>query len=83
MSSFKAFRIHDTGGKISAGFEDLTLSGVWRALKRCRLGLRSGVVQQYSPDPDYISKRDNLIKCMNEAVTAPHRVALVFIDEMG
>ena len=26
-------------------FRDLTLSGVWRALDRCRAGLRSGVVQ--------------------------------------
>src|SRR3954463_363952 len=25
------------------GFQDLTLSGVWRALQRCRVGLRSGV----------------------------------------
>jgi len=28
MSTFKAFRIHDTGGKISAGFEDLTLDAL-------------------------------------------------------
>lgn len=30
-----------------------TLSGVWRLLERLGLGLRSGRVQQYSPDPDY------------------------------
>jgi transposase len=64
-------------------FRGLTLSGVWRALLRCRAGLRSGVVQQYSPDPDYISKRDNLLKCMKDAAMAPGRVALVFLDEMG
>jgi hypothetical protein len=62
---------------------DLTLSGAWRALKRCRVDLRSGVVQQYSPDPDYMHNRDNLFKCMEDAATAPDRVALVFLDEMG
>src|SRR3954453_20511178 len=64
-------------------FRDMTLGGVWRALHRCRAGLRSGLVQQYSPDPDYINKRDNLYKCMSEAAAAPGRVALVFLDEMG
>lgn len=64
-------------------FRELTLSGVWRALRRCRVGLRSGAVQQYSPDPDYISKRDNWFKRMKEAAAAPDRIALVFLDEMG
>jgi transposase len=41
------------------------------------------VVQQYSPDPDYIAKRDNLFKCMIDAAMAPGRIALVFLDEMG
>ena len=65
------------------GLGDLTLSGVWRALERCRLGLRSGVVQHYSPDPDYIPKRDNLYKLMGDAAAAPGRIELVFLDEMG
>jgi transposase len=64
-------------------FHSLTLGGVWRALDRCRAGLRSGVVQHYSPDPDYIKKRDSLYKCMGEAAAAPDRIALVFLDEMG
>jgi len=64
-------------------FGDLTLGGVWRALQRCGAGLRSGVVQQYSPDPDYIPKRDNLYKCLSDATARPGRVELVFLDEMG
>jgi len=64
-------------------FRDMTLSGVWRALGRCRAGLRSGLVQQYSPDPEYISKRDNLYKLMGDAAAAPGRIELVFLDEMG
>ena len=43
-------------------FRGMTLGGVWRAMERCGAKLRSGGVQQYSPDPDYISKRDNLYK---------------------
>lgn len=34
-------------------FSHLTLSGTWRALEqRYGIGLRSGVVQHYSPDPE-------------------------------
>jgi transposase len=64
-------------------FHDLTLGGVWRGLKRCGIRLRSGVTQHYSPDPEYASKEENLYKCLYEAASAPDRVALVFLDEMG
>ena len=64
-------------------FRGLTLGGVWRALRRRGIDLRSGVVQHYSPDPDYIAKRDNLYKCLGDAAAAPGRVELVFLDEMG
>jgi hypothetical protein len=64
-------------------FQGMTLGGVWRALERRGIGLRSGVVQHSSPDPDYIPKRDNLYKCLHDAATMPDRVALVFLDEMG
>lgn len=64
-------------------FADLSLSGVWRALRCQGIGLRSGVVQHYSPDPEYIAKRDNLYKCLGEAAALPDRVVLVFLDEMG
>jgi transposase len=65
-------------------FTEMTLSGVWRALEqRFDIGLRSGLVQHYSPDPQYISKRENIFKCLHEAAAMPDRVALVFLDEMG
>src|SRR5437762_826377 len=65
-------------------FRDLTLSGIWRSLEqRFGIGLRSGVVQHYSPDPEYIPKFENLFKCLHEAATMPERVTLVFLDEMG
>ena len=65
-------------------FGGMTLGGVWRALKgRFGIALRSGAVQHDSPDPEYATKYDYLIKCLNEATTMPDRVALVFLDEMG
>jgi DDE superfamily endonuclease len=64
-------------------FRDLTLGGVWWAPDRCGIGLRSGAVQHYSPDPAYIPKYENLCKCLNEAATMPGRVVLVSLDEMG
>jgi transposase len=65
-------------------FSGMTLSGVWRALeRRFGIALRSGAVQYYSPDPEYATKCDHLIKCLNEAATMPDRVALVSLDEMG
>ena len=65
-------------------FSHLTLSGTWRALEqRYGIGLRSGVVQHYSPDLEYIPKYERLCKCLYEAATMPDRVAMVFLDEMG
>ena len=56
---------------------------MWRALRRCGIGLRSGAAQQFSPDPEYISKRDHLYRCLGEAAASAGRVVLVFLDEMG
>jgi transposase len=65
-------------------FCGMTLSGIWRSLEqRFGISLRSGVVQHYSPDPEYTPKFENLCKCLNEAAAMPDRVALVFLDEMG
>jgi transposase len=65
-------------------FCDMTLSGIWRSLEqRFGIGLRSGTVQHYSPDPEYIPKFENICKCLYEAATMPDQVALVFLDEMG
>jgi transposase len=61
----------------------LTLPGVWRALRRLGLGLRSAAVQQYSPDPDYLAKEAHLLACLREAAAAPDEVVALFLDEMG
>jgi transposase len=64
-------------------WEALTLSGVWRALRRLGLGLRAAAVQRYSPDPDYLAKEARLLACLQEAVATPDEVAALFLDEMG
>src|SRR3954453_15795267 len=61
----------------------MSLSGVWRLLQRCNLRVRSARVQQYSPDPDYLTKQAHLLSCLSLAAQEPERVALVFLDEMG
>ena len=60
-----------------------SLSGVWRVLRRANLKLRTGRLQQYSPDPDYATKVDRIHQCLREAVKTPHEVVVVFLDEMG
>ncbi len=60
-----------------------TLSGVWRVLRRAKLKLRRGRLQQYSPDPAYAAKVDRILQCLREAVTTPEAVVVVFLDEMG
>jgi transposase len=73
--------------RIRATFDavrDYTLSGVWRWLRnRVGVKLRSGRVQQYSPDPEYKSKVRRLKRYLRKAAKAPDRVQLVFMDEMG
>lgn len=63
--------------------EGYTLSGVYRVLTRCGLRLRSGRVQQYSPDPEYSEKVSHLCSCLQQAVCNPGKQELVFLDEMG
>jgi transposase len=64
-------------------WEAMTLGGVWRALRRLGLGLRSAQVQQYSPDPDYGAKEAHLLACLREAAATPEDVVALFLDEVG
>ena len=63
--------------------EGLTLSGVSRALHRLGLEVRSAQVQQYSPDPAYLTKEARLLACLREAAAAPDEIVARFLDEMG
>lgn len=63
--------------------QERSLSGVWRVLQRADLRLRSARVQQYSPDPDYVPKRDEILACLRAAARDPDEIVVVFLDEMG
>lgn len=65
------------------GLHDYSLSGVWRVLQRCDLGLRTAQVRRFSPDPEYRSKEDTLLQCLVEAALWPRHCVLLFLDEMG
>lgn len=56
---------------------------MWRLLRRAGLHLRSARVQLYSPDPDYLVKREQLEACLRAAAGAPDTMVCVFLDEMG
>jgi hypothetical protein len=71
---------------IRAGFDcfgAMTLSGVRRSLERQGVGLRSAAVQHYSPDPEYATKYEHLLKCLDDAAAMPGRVVAASLDEMG
>jgi transposase len=42
---------------------EYTLSGVWRVLQACGLGLHGGRARLFSPDPDYRRKVRYLHRC--------------------
>lgn len=62
---------------------DYSLSGVWRVLRRLRVGRRSTSVQQFSPDPDYAAKLAQLQACLTESAASDGRVVTLFMDQMG
>lgn len=62
---------------------DYSLSGVWRAMHRNGLLLRSAKVQHWSPDPAYLRKQARLLKCLREGGLTPKEIIVLFMDEMG
>ena len=62
---------------------DYTLSGVWRVLQNCGLGLHTSCARLFSPDPDYVSKVRRLHRCLRKAARHPDMVAALFLDEFG
>jgi transposase len=60
-----------------------TVSGVWRVLQACGLGLHTSCARLFSPDPDYSSKVRRLHRCLRDAARHPDSVMAVFLDEFG
>lgn len=62
---------------------DYTLSGVWRVLQSCELGLHNSWARLFSPDPEYASQVRRLPRCLRDAVRHPATVVALFLDEFG
>jgi transposase len=62
---------------------DYTVSGVWRMLQSCGLGLHTSCARLFSPDPDYRSKVRRLHRCLRDAARHPDTVVALFLDEFG
>ncbi len=60
-----------------------TLSGVWRVLQACGLGLHASCARLFSPDPDYRRKVRRLHRCLRAAARHPDTVVALFLDEFG
>jgi transposase len=60
-----------------------TMSGVWRVLQSCGLGLHSSCARLFSPDPNYGSKVRRLHRCLRDAARHPDTVVALFLDEFG
>src|SRR5262245_19705182 len=62
---------------------DYTLSGVWRLMQSCGLGLHTSCARLFSPDPDYACKVRRLHRCLRDAARHPDTVVALFLDEFG
>jgi transposase len=62
---------------------EYTVSGVWRVLQGCGLGLHASVARLFSPDPAYHRKVRRLHRCVREAARHPDTVVALFLDEFG
>lgn len=62
---------------------EYTLSGVWRVLQSCGLGLHTSGARLFSPDPDYASKVRWLHRWLRDAARHPDTVVALFLDEFG
>jgi transposase len=62
---------------------DYTLSGVWRVMQSCGLGLHTSCARLFSPDPGYASTVRRLHRCLRDAARPPDTVVALFLDEFG
>jgi DDE superfamily endonuclease len=60
----------------------LSLSGVWRLLRRLDVVYKRGQESVYSPDPDYDAKLAAIAAARQEAQADPRRVVFLYQDEM-
>jgi transposase len=64
-------------------FTEYTLSGVWRVLHACGLGLHTARARLFSPAPASQSKVRRLHRCWRDAARHPDTGVALFLDEFG
>jgi len=62
---------------------EYTVSGVWRVLHACGLGLHASCARLFSPDPAYRPKVRRLHRCLRDAARHPDTVGALFLDEFS
>lgn len=60
-----------------------SLSGVWRVLRANGIHYKRGQEHLHSPDPDYATKRDRIVECVQQAREHPGVVVVLFLDEFS
>src|SRR5262249_1939385 len=66
-----------------AWLRDYSVSGVWRVLQSCGVGLHTACARLFSPDPDYGRKVRRLHRCLREAARHPDPLVALFLDGFG
>jgi transposase len=62
----------------------LSLSGIWRILKRLKIGLKRGRDYIHSPDPQYLEKLEAVESCRRRAAeSGGAEVVALYADELG
>lgn len=60
----------------------LSLSGVWRHLKRAGIALKRGREIGHSPDQEYLEKLLEIIRVLELAIASNGRIVVLFADEV-
>jgi transposase len=60
-----------------------TVSGVWRVLHACGLGMPAACARVFSPDPDYRPKVRGRHRCLRDATRHPDTGVALFLDEFS
>ena len=62
--------------------EGLSLSGVWRHLKRAKIVRKKGREYVHSPDSEYLEKLVEVVRLLELAVTSNGKIVVLFADEL-
>lgn len=60
-----------------------SLSGVWPVLRANGIRYKRGQEHLYSPDPEYLAKRDHIRWCVQQAREHPGGVVVLLLDEFS